>query len=191
MSSVQNSMDYLGSCNQYAFYCRNVWITAVEQNRRHPDRRGFLPKQAWNPERTWRSWIYVPVWNIVSRVIRSRAVQTGNMKQEKGGCIIPAFHTETTALGITACRPGAVSWAGRSREGAEKRQRMTAALEKMPCFRAARIQPARWMEEKVTGDLGIIWSLGKTARSPGEFLDSQVSFSHFFFLLEKSFNVSS
>lgn len=72
--------------------------------------------------------------------------KTGNIKQEKGGCITPAFSTKTTAAGITA-------WAGRSREGAEKSQRMTAALEKMPWSRAARMQPIRWMKEKVMGDL--------------------------------------
>lgn len=72
--------------------------------------------------------------------------KTRNIKQEKGGRIIPAFSTKTTAAGITA-------WAGRSREGAEKSQRMTTALEKMPWSRAARTQPSRWMKEKVMGDL--------------------------------------
>lgn len=51
--------------------------------------------------------------------------KTGTIKQEKGGCIMPAFSTNKTAAGITA-------WAGRSQEGAEKSQRMTAALKKMP-----------------------------------------------------------
>jgi len=72
--------------------------------------------------------------------------KTGNIKQEKGHCIIPAFSTKTTAAGITA-------WAGRSQEGAEKSQRMTAALERMPWSRAARAQPVCWMKEKVMGDL--------------------------------------
>lgn len=60
--------------------------------------------------------------------------KTGNIKQEKGGCIIPAFSTKTTAAGI-------IAWAGRGREGAEKSQRMTAALEKVPWSRASRTQP--------------------------------------------------
>ena len=72
--------------------------------------------------------------------------KTGNIKQKKGGCIIPAFSTKTTAAGITA-------WAGRSQEGAEKSQRMTAALEKMPWSKAARMQPVRWIKEVVMGDL--------------------------------------
>lgn len=72
--------------------------------------------------------------------------KTGNIKQEKGGCIIPAFSTKTTAAGI-------IAWAGRGREGAEKSQRMTAALEKVPWSRAARTQPVWWMKKKVVGDL--------------------------------------
>lgn len=56
--------------------------------------------------------------------------KTGTIKQEKGGCIMPAFSAKKTAAGIMA-------WAGRSREGAEKSQRMTAALKKMPWRRVA------------------------------------------------------
>lgn len=72
--------------------------------------------------------------------------KTGSIKQEKGGCVIPAFSTKTTTPGITA-------WAWGIQESAEKSQRMTAALEKMPWSRTARTQPIRWMKEKVMGDL--------------------------------------
>lgn len=47
---------------------------------------------------------------------------------------MPAFSTKKTAAGITA-------WARRSREGAEKSQRMTAALKNMPWRRVAMMQP--------------------------------------------------
>lgn len=45
---------------------------------------------------------------------------------------MPAFSTKKTAAGITA-------WAGRSWEGAEKSQRMTAALKKILWRRIAKM----------------------------------------------------
>ena len=54
----------------------------------------------------------------------------GAIKQEKRGCIMPAFSTMKTAAAITA-------WAGRSWEGAKKSQRMTAALKKVLWRRVA------------------------------------------------------
>lgn len=83
---------------------------------------------------------------MVSRVTRTWAAKQEILSRKKRDCIIPAFTTKTTAAGITA-------WAGRIWEWAEKCQRMTAALEKMPWSRAARMQPVRWVKEKVMGDL--------------------------------------
>lgn len=60
--------------------------------------------------------------------------KTGTIKQEKGGCIMPAFSTKKTAAGI-------IAWARRSQEGAEKCQKMTATLKKMPWRKVATMYP--------------------------------------------------
>lgn len=111
----------------------------------------LLPKRDFYPSKleTWRiysSWKFLPRWNTMSRVTRTWAAKQEILDRKKRDCITPAFTTKTTAAGITA-------QAGRIQEGAEKSQRMTAALEKMPWSRAARMQPVRWRKEKVMGDL--------------------------------------
>lgn len=69
------------------YFNAEIYDSAVAESSL-PTRRGFLPKQARNLERTWKSWKYLPKWNTVSRVTRSWAAkqELWNRKREVALC---------------------------------------------------------------------------------------------------------
>lgn len=99
----------------------------------------------------------MPLWDTASRVIWSWAVQTWTVKEDKGGCIIPAFCTKTTVVG--SLQAVLVPWAGRggARRVLRRANRWLQNLEKMPQSRAARTQSIHWMKQTVMSDLVMEW----------------------------------
>lgn len=87
MSLVQDSKNCMAHANTMYFNAE-MNDSAVAERRSPPTRKGFLPKQGRNLERTWRSWKYLPEWNTVSRVIRSWAAKQEllNRKREVALC---------------------------------------------------------------------------------------------------------